>query len=153
MQVCSLLLEHAVCSFSDNRAIYKVYWPYSWFYKTQDVPLYGEAVAQLGGRLEKLQITWHRSLLLHCQGVHLHQAADNHTVLISLFPRHRVTLLDTKPCQLENRSLLLNFWAFHKQHCKCAMLLCFKSDHSGPQILCTYDKCQCNFWSHWQFHR
>lgn len=35
------------------------------------------------------------------------------------------------------KSLLINFWAFHKQHCKRAML-CFKSDHSGPQILCTY---------------
>lgn len=79
MQVCRLLLELAVCSYSNNRAIYKVYWPYSWFSKTQVVPLYGKAVAQLGGRLEKIQITWHHSLLLHCQGVHLHQAADTHT--------------------------------------------------------------------------
>lgn len=156
MQVCSFSLEFAVCLYSNNSAIYKAYWPYSWFHKTQAVPLYWMAWAQLGGRSEEIQITWYLFLSLQCFGVHFtmrYQAAANLTILISLqFLRHRGDLIRHTTTSVTNQIFMVNFWTFHKQHCKCAML-CFKSDHSGPQILCTYDKCQCNFLLHWQFHR
>lgn len=110
----------------------------------------------VGGRSEETQMTWDLFLLLQSFGVYFtmrYQAAANLTVLISLlFPRHRGEFIRHKTTSVTKQISLVNFWTFHKQHCKCAML-CFKSDHSGPQILCTYDKCQCNFLLRWQFHR
>lgn len=156
MQVCSLSLELAVHFYSNNRAICKACRPYSWSHRRRVVPLYLMAVAQLGERSEETQMTWYLFLLLQRFGVHFtlrYQAAANLTQLIPLlFLRHHGDFIRHKTMSVTNQISIVNFWTFHKQHCKCAML-CFKSDHSGPQILCTYDKCQCNFLLHWQFHR
>lgn len=158
-QVSSLSLELAVYLCPNNRAISKVYQPYSQLLETPAVSLHLVAMAlSVQRKLRLLGISsCHRIVYVFVAGSYLLVESIcywlHHAHFTALWEAPHVTSQNqTIVVTKQVKSLLLTFEHFTDN---IVSVRCYVLNQTTvvPKYYVHNGKCQCNFLLHWQFHR